>query len=90
MAVDQVTYRRLDGALQSLGFHRHTVNGSVTYDRSDSGALVSLPALPLDETVLPRHLAAARAGVAGIGVAGEPEFERALAGAGAGTTPVPN
>lgn len=85
-ATEHITYRRLDDALQTLGFHRHTVNGSVIYERADSPAVIALPSMSPETAVLPRHLAAARSEVVGMGVADEPEFERALAGAG---TPIP-
>jgi hypothetical protein len=84
-ATDNITYRRLDDALRALGFHRHAVNGSIIYDKADSRAVIALPAMSPDTTVLPRHLAAARSEVVGMGLADESEFDRVLAPADART-----
>lgn len=74
-----LTYGHLEKALEQLGFAKHVVNGYVALREPTHDALIALPAMSPDETVLPRHLAMVRTTLTGRGVADEDELETALA-----------
>lgn len=77
--IDTITYQDLERALERLGFAKHIVNGYVAFREPTHDALIALPAMSPDETVLPRHLAMVRTTLTGRGVADEEELETALA-----------
>lgn len=59
----EVTYRRLEEVLRSLGFSLRLVKEkNKVYHHEGTGAMVVFPELPPDDPVLPRHLLAARSG----------------------------
>jgi hypothetical protein len=61
-ATSRVTYRRLDEILRSLGFAFLLFEERTrVYKHEPTGALVVIPDLPQDDTVLPHHLVAVRA-----------------------------
>jgi hypothetical protein len=61
LTITEATYRRLEGALRSLGFSlRRVEEKNKVYRHAGMGALVVLPRFPPDDPVLPRHLLAVR------------------------------
>lgn len=81
-----VTYRRLDEVLRHLGFSVRITNvtGNETrvYKHAESGALLPLPAFPLDDPALPRHLVAARGTLEWSGILEPADFDALLQKAG--------
>jgi len=81
----EVTYGRLDEILRALGFFVHTAEKPVAsrwYEHEQTGALIAFPSLPETETVLPRHLLAARSILDAYGIADPLDFDRQLQKAG--------
>jgi hypothetical protein len=75
----EVTYRRLDEVLRSLGFSvQEPEEGTRLYRHARSGALIVLPALPEHDEVLPRHLVGVRMTLDAFGIADPPEFASRL------------
>jgi hypothetical protein len=58
--VTELTYGRLEQLMRSLGFSVHLLEGEARGYQHESGARLTLPNLPEQETVLPRHLMAVR------------------------------
>lgn len=56
----EMTYRRLDDVLRSIGFTIRVVDDARVYEHSPTGALFVFPQYPLDDPVLPHHLAGVR------------------------------
>lgn len=55
------TYGLLDEKLRTLGFTAHTQKGKARiYRHEETGASIILPDAPLDNTVLPQHIAVTR------------------------------
>jgi hypothetical protein len=81
----EVTYGQLDKVLRSLGFTCREVQKDPParrYEHKESGALVTIPPLPMDDFVLDHHLLAARMIVDQFGVADREIFDAKLKKAG--------
>src|SRR5262245_42978495 len=81
----EVTYGQLDKDLRSLGFPCRALKKEPptrVYEHKESGALLTVPALPLTDFVLDRHLVAARTIVNLFGIAEPTVFDAKLHKAG--------
>jgi hypothetical protein len=81
----EVTYSQLDQVLRSLGFSCRVLTKdapSRVYEHKESGAIITLPPLPMTDSVLARHLAAARMTVDLFGIADPKLFDAKLQKAG--------
>ena len=75
----EVTYRRLEEALRSLGFVLRGVHEkNKVYRHDPTGALVVFPEFPPDDAVLPRHLLAVRSVLQAYGIADPLDFAAKL------------
>jgi hypothetical protein len=79
--MNDVTYGMLDTVLQSLGFACRVLEGEPParwYQHPETGAIIALPMLPLDNSVSPQHLAAVRGTLELFGIAAPPDFAAKL------------
>ena len=75
----EVTYRRLDEVLRSLGFSFHGVEQqNRVYHHKETGALVVFPEFPPEDPVLPRHLLTVRSILDAYGIADPLHFDSKL------------
>jgi hypothetical protein len=77
--VADVTYGRLEEVLLSLGFsYRGVHEKNRWYRHEETGALIVYPEFPAADSVLPRHLLAARAVLKAYGIADPMDFAARL------------
>jgi hypothetical protein len=80
-----VTYGQLDKVLRSLGFSYHLVQGDPParrYLHEETGALVSIPPFPMNDSALPQYMVAARTVVDLFGIADPTVFDAKVRKAG--------
>ncbi len=77
-ASQSVTFEELSRALARLGFERHATSEFTLFRNAEVGAVIILPREDTSSDVRPIHLAAARATVAGKGIAAPADFDRLL------------
>jgi hypothetical protein len=76
--VKTLTYTKLRKALAHLGFVEHAVPGGILFWEEQTRTRLTLPEMPTDALVLPRHLSVTRGMVIRSGIAEATDFERAL------------
>jgi hypothetical protein len=76
----EVTYGRLDRALRSLGFSCRllTSEPKTRLYEHESGAMIMLPALPLERKAFPHHVDAVRGTLHNYGIASPVDFANEL------------
>ena len=81
MTTTEFTYGQLDKVLRSLGFTCRSVTKRVQsrrYEHKESGAIILLPAFPMEDSVVDYHLLGVRTTLDGFGVADPTDFDAKL------------
>lgn len=79
MKIKALTYGNLSNALVRLGFIPSEGSDYIVFREAEHDAVILLPSMPANDTVLPHHFGTVRMTVTGRGVADEEQFETALA-----------
>jgi len=81
--MSEVSYRRLDEVLKSLGLAARDIDGKARlYTHELTGAMIVLPLLPEDDLVRQHHLATVRVTLDANGIAAPADLDARLAHAG--------